>query len=141
VLRAELVGEAGTVQRIREKDKTTEVRLDRGHARDPAPKGLATPDDLMSATRRLDKDRHRFLRACARKIDRDGIDSASFETDDVGFHRRSIARCAMTEDDSHDAYRRSPQRSMQRSMMVVIGATSAEISTTLSKKNILEPLT
>src|SRR2546430_3024029 len=93
----------------------------------------------MSATRRLDKDWHRFLRASARKIDRDGIDSASFETDDVGFHRRSIARCAMTEDDSHDAYRRSPQRSMQRSMMVVIGATSAEISTTLSKKNILEP--
>jgi hypothetical protein len=45
----------------------------------------------MSATGGLDEDRDRFLRTAARKIHRDGIDSTSFETDDVRFHRRSVA--------------------------------------------------
>src|SRR5256885_2957827 len=107
VLRAQLVGEAWTVQRIRKKDQAAEVRIDRGHARDPSTKGLTTTDDVMSPTRGLDEDRHCFFRATARKIDRDRIDSSSFETHDVGFHRRRGARCSMTEDDSHDVYRRS----------------------------------
>src|SRR5256885_2100017 len=107
VLRAQLVGEAWTVQRIRKKDQAAEVRIDRGHARDPSTKGLTTTDDVMSPTRGLDEDRHCFFRATARKIDRDRIDSSSFETHDVGFHRRRGARCSMTEDDSHDDYRRS----------------------------------
>src|SRR5947208_1130415 len=50
VVGAELVGEARTVQRIREKDESTEVRLDRCHARDPSTEGLTTTDDLMTST-------------------------------------------------------------------------------------------
>ena len=47
---AELIREAWTVQRIGKKHEATEVRLDRGHARDPSTEGLATTDDLESAT-------------------------------------------------------------------------------------------
>src|SRR6266550_6293227 len=107
VLGPQLVGEARTVQRIRKKDQPAEVRIDRGHARNPSTEGLTTTDDVMSSTRGLDEDRHRARSATARKIDSDRIDSSSFETHDVGFHRRCGARCSMSEDDSHDVYRRS----------------------------------
>jgi len=52
---------------------------------------LTTADDVMSSARCLDEDGHRILRASARKIDRYGIDSTSFETDDVRLHRRRVA--------------------------------------------------
>jgi hypothetical protein len=95
------------MQRVREENEAAEVRLDRSHARDPSTKRLTTTDDLMTSTRCLDEDGDRALRSSARKIHREGIDSASLEADYVGLHRRRIARCSMTEDDSHHHYRRS----------------------------------
>jgi len=90
VLGAELVREAGTVQRIREEHKSSELGLDRGHARDASTEGLPTTDDLASSTRRLDEDGDRFLRGSARKVDRDRVDSTSLEANDVRLHRRGV---------------------------------------------------
>jgi hypothetical protein len=68
---------------------------------------LSAADDLLSSTRCLDEDRDRSLRTSARKIHCDGVEPALFETDDIGLHRRRVAGRSMTEDDSHDVYRRS----------------------------------
>jgi hypothetical protein len=68
---------------------------------------LTTADDLMTSTGRLDEDGDRALRASAWKIDCDRVESALLEANDIGLHRRRVARCAMTEHDTHDVYRRS----------------------------------
>src|SRR5690242_13947134 len=104
---AQLVFEAGPVEWIGEEDERAEVRFDRRHARDPPAKRLTTTDDIVAASRRLDEDGHRLLRTTTRKIHRESIDSATFETDDVWLHRRCITRSTVAEDDSHRAYRRS----------------------------------
>jgi len=55
----------------------------------------------MTASRGLDEDRDRALSASAGKIDRDCIDAATLEADDIGLHRCGVARCAVTEDNAH----------------------------------------
>jgi hypothetical protein len=52
---------------------------------------LTTADDVMTAARCLDEDGDRFLRAAAWKIHCDSVDATSFETVDVGLHRRCVA--------------------------------------------------
>jgi hypothetical protein len=91
VIGPQLLGMAWTVQRIRKEDEAAVVRLEGRHAGDPSTERLTTADDFMAPTRRLDEDGHRFLRHTARKVDRDGVDSSTLETHDVGFHRRSVA--------------------------------------------------
>jgi hypothetical protein len=62
---------------------------------------LASPDDVVTASRGLDEDGDRALSASAWKIDRDCIDAATLEADDIGLHRCGVARCAVTEDYAH----------------------------------------
>src|SRR5712691_9333738 len=49
VLCTELVGEAGTMQWIREEDQAAELRFDRGHARDTPAERLAASDHIVPA--------------------------------------------------------------------------------------------
>src|SRR2546422_5449957 len=49
VLCAELVGETGAMQWIREEDQAAEVRLDRRHARDSTAERLAASDHIVAA--------------------------------------------------------------------------------------------
>src|SRR5205823_196466 len=79
-----------------------------------------------------------FLRSSAGKIHCDRIDATTLETIDVGLHRGRVARCSMTEDDSHVAHRRSLSMMASEvhrwSSMVLINACSAEISTAPREK-------
>jgi hypothetical protein len=97
VLGAKLIGKTGPVKRIREEDEASEVRLDRGHARDPASKRLTAAYHLMSPTRSLDEDGDRSLGAAAGQVDSHRIDAARLESDDVGLHRRGVAGRAVAE--------------------------------------------
>jgi hypothetical protein len=101
VFGAQLVGKAGAVQRIGEEDEAAEVSFDSGHARDASTERLTASDHVVTATRGLDEDRNRALSASARQVDRDRIDAAPLEADDVWLHRSCVAGCAVTEDDSH----------------------------------------
>jgi len=97
----ELVGVARSMQRIREKDQPAEVRLDGGNARNAPAERLPASNNFVTAASSLDEDWDRALGLSLGQIDRNRMDAASLEADDVGLHRRSGARRAVTEDDSH----------------------------------------
>jgi hypothetical protein len=101
VLGAQLVREARTVQRIREEDEATEVRFDGGHAGNATTEGLSASDHIVTTTRGFDEDWDRAVSTSARQVDSDRVDAATLEADHVRLHRCRVARCAVTEDYTH----------------------------------------
>src|SRR5216684_6675799 len=81
VLGAQLVGEAWSMQWIREEDEATEVRLDGGHAGNATTEGLPASDHVVTASGGFDEDRDRALSASARQVDSDRVDAATLEAD------------------------------------------------------------
>jgi hypothetical protein len=86
---------------IGEEEEAAEVSLDRRHARDASAEGLSAADDVVPATRSLDEHRDGPLGASARKIHCNRVDASPLEASHVRLHRGCVARCAVTEDDSH----------------------------------------